>query len=69
VDTRGEKVTFVNSETLSRDRTMINGKDARSLISFVIITFVDTFVILVSGNVAVSSCGFSTRAFAFYNLV
>jgi hypothetical protein len=50
-----EKVTLVNSETFPRDRTLINGKDARALIdlAFVVILF---FVVF--GTVAISSSGF-----------
>jgi hypothetical protein len=62
---RGHKkksVTLVNSETLARNRTLISGENARALIDL-IVTFLTTFILLVSGTIAVS-CGLSTGAFA-----
>jgi hypothetical protein len=65
------KFTLVDRETLARDRALINGKDAWSLINFAVIIWVITFlsVSLVIGSVVVSSCRVSTRAFAFLNLI
>ena len=55
LDTRRKRVTFVNSKTLARDRTLIGGEDAGALA----ITFLNNSALLV-----IVSCGLSTRAFA-----
>jgi hypothetical protein len=65
---RKEKFTLVNSETLARDRTLINGKDARAFIDFAIVTFIVTFVLLIGGRVTVPSSGCSAGAFPLLNL-
>ena len=62
-----EKVTLVNSETLPRDCTLINGKDAWALINN--FAFVVILSHVVVGTVTVPSCGFRTRALALLNLV
>jgi hypothetical protein len=69
VDPRREKFTLVDSETLARDRTLINGKDARAFINFAIVTSIVTFVLLICGRITVPSCGFPTGALALLNLV
>jgi hypothetical protein len=66
MEIKREKVTLVNSETFSRDRTLINGKDARALID---LAFVVILSLVVFGTVTISSSGFCTRTLALLNLV
>jgi len=61
------KVTLVDSETLARDRALINGKDAWSLINVTLI-IIFLSVSRVIGSTIVSSRVF-IRAFAFLNLI
>jgi len=62
------KVTLVDSETLARDRALINGKDAWSLINVTLI-IIFLSVSRVIGSIIVSSSRVFIRAFAFLNLI
>ena len=59
---RREKCTLVNSETLARDRALINRQDARALIDFAVVVLVITPSLLVTpatGRIVVFSFSFS----------